>query len=173
MKKILILFGIIISMNCSAQKIGVSFGYTTKSYIPIDFYFASSSGLGLKISLSVDTKKNTEGENYSSTINWDAFPEDHKSEGSYLTPIDFGIGKFFDQFYVFGLIGFSNETLYRNCFDNFHILGENGNYYKLVEGNNDLNYGIEAGYFKSNINIGIIYTKYTGLGFKLGIYIGD
>ncbi len=174
MRKLFILILILIfSELCLAQQFGVSFGITAKSYVPFDMYFVNSNGLGFKVNCGLDISKGQKGEDYTETINWDAFPEDHVSEGSYYTTIDFGVGKYFEKVYFLGLVGVAKQTLYRNCFDSYHILGDNGDYYKRAKGINELNYGVEVGYFKNNFIFGLHYTKFTGIGLKIGFYLGS
>lgn len=164
---------ILISNLSFAQKFGISFGITTNTFIPVDAYFVTPNGIGFKFNLGLPGSPGTKGEDYSNTINWDQFSEDHRMESSYVTTIDFGAGKVFKNFYFFGLLGVATETRFRNCFDKFHILGDNGYYFKTGDGTNHLNFGAETGYLFRYLSAGIHYSRYTGIGVKIGIHIGD
>ncbi len=174
MKKILfytVLLFFIFNNNCFSQSIGSSVGFSSKSYFLLDSYFATKKGLTFKINMSADLSRGLKGEDYTGTINWDAFPEDHITEGSFINTFDFGVGKSFNRFIILGLLGIAIETDYRNCFDKYHILGANGYYYKTIIGNKDLNYGIEVSYLMSRILFSMSYTKYSGIGAKIGFYL--
>lgn len=87
--------------------------------------------------------KGVKGEYYD-VINWDQFPEDHKDEGNYYNVFLLKLGSNVKQqnssFYI--NLGLNAETKYRNCFDDFHILGDNGKYWKKISGKTSFAYGI-------------------------------
>lgn len=150
--------------------LGIAFGYSNENHLLMDLAFVHSSGIGLKLGLGLELAIGTEGEDYTNTINWDQYPKDLVKEGSYLTTFDFSFGYFHKYFFVLGLIGYANETEYRNCFDDFHILGDNGKYYKTRNGDSGLNFGGEIGLRLLNgITISCLYSEYNGIGGKIGI----
>ena len=169
MKKILLsIICLALWITSYSQQFGLSMGLTSKLYLPFDIHYATINGFGLKFNFSLDLNPGTKGENYSSTINWDQFPEDHLNQGSYYTTYDLGLGKYFENFYLLGLLGIAKETKYRNCFDDFHILGNNGYYYKQIIGKSDINLGGEIGLIINNFLIGLHATIYSGIGLKIG-----
>lgn len=126
-------------------------------------------------SVAIPTSKGTKGELYE-TVNWDGLPEDHIKEGSYYTPITFDLGYDFNSFTVGIGAGVAIGTKYRNCFDDFHILGNNGSYYKEVKDGTSGEFKVFAKYrFQSKTGIhcylGAQYTIKTGIGATIGIDI--
>jgi len=169
MKKLYLLFFFLTGLVPTySQQMGMSLGLSSKLFLPLDIHYAGSNGFGIKFNFSNNLNKGTEGEDYTSTINWDQFPEDHVKNGAYYTTYDLGLGKYFENFYVLGMLGLARETLFRNCFDDFHILGDNGYYYKQTAGSTDINIGAEIGLIKNNFLFGIHATRFTGIGIKIG-----
>ena len=150
-----------------SQQIGISVGLTSNLCMPIDFYYASHNGFGFKLNFSPDLNPGKKGQKYS-VIGWDQFPDDLLKEDSYYTTCDLGIGKYFHSFFVLALAGLASETVYRNCFDDSHILSHSGYYYKQIKGGSHLDFGVELGYIKRNVLLGLHVTRYSGIGFKIG-----
>lgn len=130
----------IVFVSANAQgfsniKVGAHVGYGINGHLPIGVNLQSNRfiyGLSANLSISKDLK----GENYTGTVNWDEYPEDHVNEGSYKQSVTFDLGYFLNEkLAVGGGIGYGWTTYYRNCFDNLHILGNNGSYY--IEANGD------------------------------------
>jgi len=151
---------------------GISIGYDSKLHLLLDISYFDKSGISGKFCVGLKLPNGTEGKAYN-TINWDQFPEDIIKEGSYYNTYDFGLGYYFYDFYVFGIVGFANKNLYRNNFDKFHILGDNGKYYLTLDQGFYLNYGCEVGYKVKKFLISIVYSKYGEIGLKCGISLGN
>jgi len=139
---------------------GMSIGYASKKHLLIDFTFVHKTGLGGKLYFGINVAPGTEGENLDKTINWDEFSEDHVEFGSYHNAYDLGLGYYFDFLYIVGIFGFGHETVYRNCSDEFHILGDNGKYFKTKSGEYGLNYGGELGIIINKLTVSFQYTEY-------------
>lgn len=158
--------------------VGMDIGFSYNGYFPIGIHFSSYNTkfqFGITAGISMDCTK-AEGEHYSN-INWDQFPEDVIDEGSYYTPFTFDVGyKVFGGFVVGFGIGYSTKTIYRNMFDEFHILGHNGCYNISIRGEGSPEYkGYISYYFPSNSdNVGSVYVKGSyyrimGLGVSMGV----
>lgn len=107
---------------------GVELGYGINGHVPFNISFEHNRiYYGLTFNLSVD--KGVKGKRYEK-FNWDEFPEDHRSEGNYKQSFTVDLGYRIKHFVIGAGIGFLFDVDYRNCYDNFHILGNNGEYYK-------------------------------------------
>jgi hypothetical protein len=154
--------------------LGLGIGYASGGYVPINFHYTHNK-VYYGFSVSFPVSKGTEGERYK-TINWDELSEDHVKEGSYYTPITFDFGCDFNSFTVGIGLGVAIGTKYRNCFDDFHILGDNGSYYKEVKEGISGEFKVFAKYrLQSRTGIhyylGAQYTVKTGVGVTIGVDI--
>lgn len=151
--------------------LGLGMGFSTESYVPINFHVQyKKMHYGLSVCLPVS--KGTEGERYE-TVNWDEYPEDHTGEGSYYTPITFDLGYSIKSFVIGVGAGPAVKTKYRNCFDDYHILGDNGYYYKEAKDGVSADYKAFVKYkFSSQMGLHLYlsaqYTYRTGAGIVLG-----
>lgn len=115
---------------------------------------------------------------YFSTINWDQFPEDRQSSGKYVDNLFcFQIGYNIIDKLVAGVgIGFGSEINYRNMYDDFHILGNNGYYYLNMSSKTLLQTKIFINYFipigeMVYIALNLQNTKLGGTGGGIGLGI--
>ena len=104
---------------------------------------------------------------------WDEYPEDHTGEGSYYTPITFDLGYSIKSLVIGVGAGPAIKTKYRNCFDDYHILGDNGYYYKEAKDGVSTDYKAFVKYkFSSQMGLHLYlsaqYTYRTGAGIVLG-----
>ncbi len=153
---------------------GMGIGYTSGGYLPINFHYTYKK-VYYGFSVAFPLSKGTKGELYT-VINWDENSEDHVKEGSYYTPITFDMGYDFNDFTIGAGAGIAVGTKYRNCFDNYHILGNNGSYYKEVSNGTTGEFKIFAKYrFYSQTGIHCYlsaqYTIRTGIGATIGFDI--
>ena len=118
-------------LDGSKYDVGVDVGYTLEDYVPISIYVGIDK-LHLGVSAGIDLQKDLKGQYYS-TINWDELSEDHVSQGEFYIPFTFDVGYNVYRGFVIGAgVGYASKRLYRNYYDNTHILGNNGYYYKTV-----------------------------------------
>jgi len=118
------------------------------------------------------------GEDYTSTINWNQFPEDFVSSGKEITQIiTFNFGyNIFEKFILGCGLGFGEDINYKNMYDNYHILGNNGYYHLIKEGEIKPQIKVFAKYFipitkKFHISLSSQLTSLTGFGGSAGIGI--
>jgi len=107
----------------------VDAGYGTKGFVPISFgLIRNSVYYGISLNYNVDT--GTNGKKYKK-IGWDELPGDHVSEGSYQNSalLDMGYVCFHNVVIVIGG-GYTFTRDYRNCYDETHVLGDDGYYWK-------------------------------------------
>ena len=126
-------------------------------------------------SVAIPVSKGVKGDLYT-VVNWDEMSEDHIDEGTYYTPITFDVGYDIKSFTIGAGIGIAVGTKYRNCYDKYHILGNNGAYYKEVSDGSSGEFKVFAKYrfpSKSGIHcyLSAQYTIKTGIGATFGIDI--
>lgn len=167
---ILLLLVVITPYSLLSQEFGGMIGYTNKSQLLIDVHFAMRNGLGFKINGGINVSPGTSGINQSYIIDWDEFPDYVIEEGSYYNTFDIGVG-YFNDFFIYGLMGIANHNKYKNCRDPHYILGSFGEYCLVENSGLKLNYGGEIGYLWRYYAISFYYTKYGGFGLKLGLSI--
>ncbi|MEA1886530.1 MAG: hypothetical protein U9N72_04905 [Bacteroidota bacterium] len=155
------------SLALYPQGFGIGLGYGTNKMLSGEIAFITADMWNIKFIFGSQIPNGTEGEYYD-TINWDEFSEDHIKEGSYWSRIDLGIGKTFGNFYINGILGYAPKTLYRNCFDEFHILGDNGYYHKTVKGGGKINIGADLGVYIDKFYIGLDASTVGGINAKIG-----
>jgi len=103
-------------------------GYSSKGYISYNGG-AVMKKLLLGIGFDMSINSGEEGEYYSE-INWDEFPGDIVSSGKYIEPLFLQLGyNILGNLYCGVGLGFGEVIYYRNMYDNYHILGNNGSYY--------------------------------------------
>lgn len=117
------------AQSFSKTHIGAHIGYGVKGHLPIGISLQTNKVFyGFTYSPSIS--KGVKGESYTGTVNWDEFPEDHVSEGSYKESFTVDLGYFVtDYLAIGGGLGYGYTMNYRNCYDEFNILGNNGSYY--------------------------------------------
>ena len=124
--------GCLKAQSLSNLKIGVDLGYGINGHVPIGINVEYNRMI-FGITANMAVSKGVEGEKYTGTVNWDQFSEDHISEGSFKQSFVFEVGYFLTTDFALGAgIGYAATTHYRNCYDEFHILGNNGSYYKEI-----------------------------------------
>lgn len=151
--------------------VGVGVGYASEGYIPIDVHFLYKK-MYYGLSPAIPVSKGTKGERYT-TMNWDEFPEDHVEDGEYYTPLTVDIGYNISSLTLGVGAGIAIGSKYRNCYDEFHILGNNGYYYKDFSGQTVGEFKAFAKYrFPSRSGIhcylSVQYTVRTGIGSIFG-----
>lgn len=157
---------------------GVGFGYTSEGYIPVSIHYTHKK-IYYGLSIAIPAQKGTKGEDYNAGVNWDEMSEDVKEEGTYYTPVTFDMGYDFKNFTLGAGVGIAVGTKYRNCFDEFHILGDNGNYYKTTSNGTTGEFKVFAKYRFPTKNpypicrfyISAQYSIRTGIGATIGIDI--
>lgn len=180
MKKVALLFFILLngSLLCFAQysndafNFGIDIGYSQKGYMPVGLYVGINDmqyGLSIGAPLNVGTS----GEHYS-TINWDEYPEDIVGSGEYNYPFIFSVARrVYDGLFLGAGIGFAPTVQYRNMYDNFHILGNNGSYHITnMEGNKMEYLGFISYHFagqnNTNFFVKAFYSDIMGIGASFG-----
>lgn len=132
MKKLLlfiVLMPIIAFSQNKKYALSMDMGITTNGHLPISFNYEENK-ISYGVMLGFPLINGTSGENYSSTINWDEYSTDTKKEGHFYMPISFDLGyRVFDKVLVGAGLGYAIKYKYRNKYDNYHILGNNGKYY--------------------------------------------
>ena len=172
MKKIITLIMILIcAVSLNAQNVlTTTLGYSSKNILIWDMGYQSKNDMYYLLNFGFSLPRNTDGENYSDVINWDEYPEDVRETGKYSTSMNFGIGKVFHKnFYATGLIGVILNTKYKNCYDNYHIFGDNGKYYITKSDGTLFNVGVETGVLIKYFTGGVFYMIHSGLGAKVGV----
>ncbi|MDD4437466.1 MAG: hypothetical protein PHS04_05460 [Tissierellia bacterium] len=159
---------------------GLDVGFSPDGYVPIGIHFSSyNTKFQFGLTFALSTKTGVIGEDYTGTINWSEYPEDFVSEGSYYTPFSIDIGyKLYKGLILGGGIGLSRETVYKNMFDDLHILGYNGSYHIRAKGENIpeykgfITYYIPREYDKlGSLFIKLYYSKIMGPGASIGFTI--
>lgn len=170
-----ILIPIFFSFFSFSQSFDVGLGYGSGSILYLDIGYFAKNNIAYYIEFGTQLPSGVNGENYTSTINWDEMSEDHKSQGDYYSIYDFSVGYKFSSFFIGGVVGYASKTAYRNCYDSYHILGNNGYYYKTTTtGEGELNAGIKAKYFipletsSMLISVGLKATTVEGIGINVG-----
>ena len=148
------------------QGIGGSIGYSLNNYFLFDIAFETRNNIIIKFDAGIDTDRNLKGVYYS-VIGWNEFPEDVYEEGSFTNNINFEIGYRYKFLFALGIIGFSSDIYYKNCFDNTYILSNNGKYYLTKNGGIYFNPGIELGAMIHFFTISLKFAN-SGLGLKFG-----
>lgn len=167
---LLFLAGMLFTGFCQAQvshAVTAGMGYNLKNMITFDAGYVTRQGYYFFGDFGVSARKGTEGA-FNTLISWDMFPGDLVKEGSYYTMAGVGAGKVFRKVYVAGLMGIRSETPYRNCYDQLHILGIDGRYYKTGDARVIFNAGFEAGLIAPWFKMGIQYSIRGGAGLKAG-----
>lgn len=173
-----IVFGIfLIPMKTSAQTpifIGMNGKITNNQQFGFDFKFGYKSTV-LNFGFTRPNKLGTIGEQMQ-TIGWNEFPEDIYEKGSYYEYIDFGLHHLLHKNILIGATyGLGSETIFRNCYDRFEILGNDGFYHMTRNsGNKKHNYGLSFDYLlnikESGISIltGISWSKFYNVTLNFG-----
>ena len=154
--------------------IGLGIGYASEGYMPMNFHLTYKK-VYYGFSVAIPVSKGVKGDLYT-VVNWDEMSEDHIDEGTYYTPITFDVGYDIKSFTIGAGIGIAVGTRYRNCYDKYHILGNNGAYYKEVSDGSSGEFKVFAKYrfpSKSGIHcyLSAQYTIKTGIGATFGIDI--
>lgn len=149
-------------------------GFTSNNYLNMNFNVVYNRVLyGFEYEMPL---KSGEIGEYYSTINWDQFSEDRQSSGMFVDNLlCFQLGyNIIDKLVVGVGIGFGEEIYYRNMFDEFHILGNNGYYYLNKSGKVLLQTKVFVNYFiplseKYYLALNAQYTKLGGTGGGIGV----
>ena len=148
---------------------------STGKILSMDLGYVSPSDVHFKIYVGMGIGTGEKGEYYN-TINWDQFSEDHRSEGSYYNVYGIGFGYLVGNLLIDGKAGYAEQILYRNCFDDTYILGNNGRYHKTAKGDNskfdagiDIYYLIDStlGAFKIGLGLSSVQKLAFSLGYLL------
>jgi hypothetical protein len=154
-------------------------GYSDKNFALLSFNFIWNKFL---VGLSSDylTETGEAGELYT-TINWSQNPEDRLSSGSYKTaPTTIQVGyNVIDNLYLGVGVGFGTATNYRNMYDKFHILGNDGYYSIQSKGEDFTQIKYFANYFipldktiYATVNAQYATVSGIGIGVGIGMEIG-
>lgn len=157
----------------------MDFGFSSKGYFPINGGVVMNKLLfGFGFEMSVNNGE--EGEYYSE-INWDEFPGDVVSSGQYVEPFNLQLGyNLFGNLYCGVGLGFGEVIYYRNMYDNFHILGNNGSYYiDAPSGKIEFQKKVFATYFIPTKNdlfpymvLNLQYASISGFAGSIGVVVG-
>ena len=174
MKKITLLICLIATASVTFAQFGISVGYSTDNYasFQINSMGSLNNDVIYELGYTSELVRGIDGEDMSESVNWDEFPEDFENEGSYYSVINFGVGfKLSKETYLMPKIGYAYETKYRNQYDDYNILGDNGNYYITQEGKNKINLGLEFNYLlDKGWFLGVEANLIGGLGGSLGYH---
>ena len=140
MRRILFIVLLFTSVKLSSQnsvlydsdfRFGFDVGYSVEGYLPMSLYFGKDKMVyGFTLGSPVGTGQKGE---YFSNINWDEYPEDIVNSGSFYYPFTVDIGySISEHFIIGGGLGYAVRLNYRNMYDDFHILGDNGSYHITV-----------------------------------------
>lgn len=146
----------------------------TNDFVLIDLGWVTHNNLYFKFGLCIGMK-DTKG-TYYDNIGPSEFKEDIYETGSYYDAFNIGFGYFKDGFHINAIIGQAPRTFYENRHDPTGILDMNGDYHIKYKskGMNRINLGLEFGLvYSSNIFITAHLATVTGLGGKIGFYLGD
>ncbi|HYQ57585.1 MAG TPA: hypothetical protein VEP89_09595 [Draconibacterium sp.] len=177
MKKIL-LSGIIVLIYSSSfsQSFDIGFGYSSSEIVSFDMGYIAKNNFAYYIEIGTQVPRGTSGEDYTGTINWDEYREDHRSYGEYYNIYNLAVGyKIGNSVLLAGVLGYADKYSFVNSYDNLHILGDNGAYFIRGKLNDDaVNAGIKAKYFISLrgggfISMGINASTIQGVGLNIGI----
>lgn len=164
------------SQGFSNTHIGGHIGFSVEGHLPIGVSLQTNKLL-YGFSFSPTIVKGVKGENYTGTVNWDEYPEDHVKEGSYTQALTLDLGYFITERFAVGIgLGYGWTTYYRNCFDDLHILGNNGTYYIEAKGEGSVD-GKAFVMYKfpisdySSLYLQAGYDKYTSAFICIGIQI--
>lgn len=149
-------------------------GFSTEKHLTIAFTLDSYSEnviYGLMATYNID--KPTSGEFYE-TINRDELREDHREKVDFIgfTMLPMVGVKLAKDLYIGATIGVGVRSYRINCFDSFHILGNNGYYnIKYRNSNGAFDYGAFLNYRYRWFVLGLGYNKLSGgyinIGFRL------
>lgn len=167
MKKNLLFLFVLVSMELCAQysgtyysdfRFGFDLGYSAKGSAPMSMYFGKNKQIyGFSVGVPIGTGE--KGEHYPN-INWDEYPEDIIGSGSYYLPYSVFAGyNISEAFLIGGGIGYATCIKYRNMFDEFHILGNNGSYSITISDGGRIEYNIFGQYFIPTSRAGQFYIK--------------
>ncbi|MDR2004274.1 MAG: hypothetical protein LBQ74_14690 [Prevotella sp.] len=180
MKKVLLFLLVIFVSNInmigqtrSSLRVGIDAGFAAKKYIPFSVYLGNSKMI-FEFSFGIPTQTGMTGEDYSNTINWDEYPEDTRSEGEYDVPLCLNYGYRVKNVVIGTGIGYSMHHRYRNKYDSFHILGNNGSYRVAISDGGNFEYKAFCNYYIPSQSFLRFYLKgqYSatmGVGIGLGI----
>lgn len=165
---VLLLYFLLLSTSSYAQLVGFSSGISYYGDLITDFHYQPFRGPGYKLSLEIPIFSETSGRNFTHKINWDEYPEQFTYDGYQYTTLNIGLGKYFEEVYVLGIIGISKETYFRNYYDPCGFLGRDGEYFQKQHAGYYLNYGAEGGIIIDYMLMGIMWTNYSGWGATFG-----
>ena len=179
MKRLIGNFLLLAIFHCSnvtfAQvRFGLNTRFTTTKNFGLDFKLGYKSVL-MNIGFTTPLKKDFVGTRMNN-IGWNQFPEDHYKQGAYYEFTDLGLHYLIHKNIIIGAkVGLGKETVFRNCYDRFEILGNDGYYYMMrSSGNRKNNIGFDVDYVWNAPNSGI--SVLAGLSwstiYKTGISIG-
>lgn len=110
---------------------GLDIGYAAKdATVPVSFSFVINRWV-LSMSYGLPSIWKAEGENYSNSVNWDEFPSDETGKkGYYSSSLGIDVGYLFWKNIAAGIgVSYVMKGMYKNMYDNLHILGDNGAYF--------------------------------------------
>lgn len=176
MKKLLFVF-LLFPMLSFSQTFDMGIGYGSGKIGTIDFGYIDKTNVCYDVEIGRQMPIGARGELYNN-INWDEMPEDHQSEGEFFELVLNGaIGYKYKSVMFAGILGYANNSRYRNAYDSFHILGNNGEYYKTTSASGDkANVGVKFKYFIDLegatpwwLSLGVKATNVEGVGLSLGL----
>lgn len=162
---IIVLLASVISVNAQFE---VSMNYGSKQVLRFDCNYAGKNNMVYGVSFGGKFPSGSKGEYYSN-IGWNEFNEDVTKVGKYNIVMNGFVGYKVKNIIFGGILGFSEDVLYKNCYDGYEILGNNGKYYLTRADKIDPNIGLSLKYIKDNVIINTYYTNMEGLGFGIGL----
>ncbi len=172
MKKIILLICLISLTSAGFAQFGISIGYSSDNFLSFQINSIGSlnSDVVYELGYTGEVVRGVDGEDMSEAVNWDEYPEDFENEGSYYSVINFGIGfQLSKETYLMPKIGYAYQTKYRNMYDSYNILGDNGNYHITKKGESKINLGLEFNYLlKKGWFLGIEANLIGGFGGSIG-----
>lgn len=166
-KFLLCISTLFICSNGYTQGLSFGIGYGTTRMMSFEFGYIAPNKMIYDFKYGIRIPSGTIGKLYT-VINWDEFPQDVYKDGNYWTTYDISVGRRFNKFFIAGLLGYSTEILYRNCYDDFHILGDNGYYHKQITGGSKADIGIEAGVIIDWFKVALSFTSTMGINANIG-----
>ncbi len=168
MKKIMLITFTLFSISVFSQTdyidskhatIGVDLGYSQNGYLPMSFYMGIERAQ-YGFSLGYPINSGQKGKHYS-TVNWDEFPDDIIESGHFYYPFTFDVGyNVFKNLVIGGSLGYAMKVLYRNMYDDLHVLGVNGSYHITTSNGGEIEYKAYIScYFPPSSDFGSFYVK--------------
>lgn len=172
MKKLLTILFIISTFSVFSQNkdnFSLGLSYSVNSVLSGNIGVISKHpNLYLGAYFGVQLSNDLNGEYYSN-INWDEFEEDIVDEGEYFSIYGISVGYKWNVIIFSVTYGLKRQILYQNRYDDFNILGDNGDYYLTKKGDSSSDIGFNMSFLIEKIKIDLGYSKSENVKFGIGL----